>query len=63
MGTLAPASVNLDLNTEGSFSTVNDNLINSGIKSYASDTAAKAAGLVKNMLYRVTSSNQIKQIV
>ena len=63
VGTLAPPSVNLDLNTEGSFSTVNDNLINSGIKSYVSDTAAKAAGLVKNMLYRVTSSNQIKQIV
>lgn len=60
---LVPAATNLVLDTEGSFSVINDNLINSGVKTFANDAAAKSAGLVRNMLYRDTASGQIKQIL
>jgi len=63
VATLAPPSTNLTLETEGSFSVINGNLINSGLKAFANDATAKSAGLVKNMLYRDETSGQIKQIL
>ncbi|MDR1019028.1 MAG: hypothetical protein LBM02_10060 [Lachnospiraceae bacterium] len=52
----------LNINTNGTFVTINGKIYNSGISAYASNNDAKTAGLLKNAIYMNSTTNTISKV-